>query len=347
VKNRDIILGPQGEPLELRYSDDQPRDKDGKFTTGGGGEWDNAKAVGAARVAAYEELAEEHDDIKYDRMREGESHGDPEKYYERLAKWQQGKLELLLKKCESKVKGENPTLKTASAVLKDSKEEMSKFNYSDATRGQDRALYLMHSFILSMGGHKRSLDFRFDPDQPREADGKFGSGGGASYDPAIPAPDLERWQAGEHQSMQAEATIAMKAGNAGKDPLLNAIRGERFDGMIYRGLSLDKDDPLLQLKGGGHEVIQLEPSSFSFDREIADEFSTQTQMEGEIPVVIVCGPWGNGIVIGDRGDPAYGPKGYDQKEVITAGHFRVYEAKNKIGPNGKYRYISLRQEGIF
>jgi hypothetical protein len=195
---------------------------------------------------------------------------------------------------------------------------------------------------------ERSL--RYSPDQPRDADGKFGEGSGTDkpvYDPTVPAPDLVRWQAGEHQTMQGDATSALKAGNAGKDPLLNAIRGERFEGMIYRGLSLDKGDPLLQLKGGGHEVIQLEPSSFSFDREIADEFSTQTQMDGQIPVVIACGPWGNGIVIGDRGDPAYGPKGYDQKEVVTAGHFRVHEAKNKIGPNGKYRYISLRQEGIF
>lgn len=30
-----VLLGPQGEPIEVRYSDDQPRDPDGKFASGG------------------------------------------------------------------------------------------------------------------------------------------------------------------------------------------------------------------------------------------------------------------------------------------------------------------------
>lgn len=200
---------------------------------------------------------------------------------------------------------------------------------------------------------ERSL--RYSPDQPRDPDGKFGSGMSSNeaknaYDPTVPAPNLERWQAGEHQTMQGDATIALKAGTPGKDPMLNAIRNETFDKYIYRGLALDKNDPLMAVKSG--DLIQLEPSSFSFDRGIAEEFSTQTLMDGQVPVILTVGPAGpggdpHGIVIGDRGDSAYGPSGYDQKEVVTAGHFRVAAAKNKRGPDGIYRLISLRQEGIF
>ncbi len=192
-------------------------------------------------------------------------------------------------------------------------------------------------------------ELRYSPDQPRDPDGKFGSGLGseadAKYDPSVAAPDLMKWQGGEHQTMQAESEIALKAGNGDKDPVINAIRHERFDGMIHRGLSVEKGDPLLSVKA--NDVIQIEPSSFSFDRGIADEFSTQTQMPGEVPVILTVGPWGNGIVVGDRGDPEYGPNGYDQKEVITGGHFRVATASNKRGPDGVYRLITMRQVGVF
>ena len=66
-------FGPQGEPIITRYSPDQERDSSGKWTTSGGGEWKHPKdGVSDTRKTAYKALAEEHDDIKFGKLREGD-----------------------------------------------------------------------------------------------------------------------------------------------------------------------------------------------------------------------------------------------------------------------------------
>jgi hypothetical protein len=209
-----------------------------------------------------------------------------------------------------------------------------------------------------------TADFATPPTSPARTTGRFGSGSGlsskeaeAAFDKTLKAPNLEKWQDGQHTDLQAFAEIALKEGHPETDPLLNAIRGETFNQYIYRGIAVDRNDPILSAKSG--DVIQLEPQSFSLDREIATEFtmlmmdpSANPTEDTPVRVVMSVGPAGpggdpHGIVIGERGSPDYGPNGYDQKEVITAGHFRVVEAKGKRDENGLYRFISLRQEGIF
>jgi hypothetical protein len=124
VKNRDIILGPQGEPLELRYSDDQPREANGEF---GSGQFVSGKST------------------------------DPDDPAPSDSK---------IKKDASEVK------KLFSAGVKT----------GDYTKDKPGFMKFLSHWYPNWHSdiHEKiaaAVGYRFDPDQPREANGEWGSGG--------------------------------------------------------------------------------------------------------------------------------------------------------------------------
>jgi hypothetical protein len=175
------FLGPQGE--EVRYSDDQPRDKDGKFASGGGAltnsdksAWTkdslitvyHGKALNAGTgkmhpdgfyVTADKSMAEKYfGDVYTVDVPAKELLPDPE---------QEGQADKSLSGLDS--------LKMGSAVAPDKyyeklvKEGTKSKTYNSGRLGR-----------VTIPDDERSLEQRYSEDQPRDDHGRFASGGGES-----------------------------------------------------------------------------------------------------------------------------------------------------------------------
>ena len=203
-------------------------------------------------------------------------------------------------------------------------------------------------------------ELRYNPDQPRDSHGRFGTGD-ASYDKNNEdlKQTIEAWQdsdspaEGLHpddefissykQTCNDAAAAAKAGGQAAKDdPIVNGIRNEEFAGTIYRGLTINKTDEMAHWKE--RQTVQLMPTSFSKSQAIAEDFAIRDigqpgGMPKEIPVIIHLTGGGAGIELGTRGNASFAA----EKEVISGGKFKVVG----ILPYGGIYHITLKQTGVF
>jgi len=205
----------------------------------------------------------------------------------------------------------------------------------------------------------------FDPDQPRDEQGEWTSGGGSAglrttagpggrtairvADPALPIsrtaklkaklePQITAWTEGKHREIAAEAEAALVSGKPERSPILMGIRIQNGTGPAYRGLQLKPDDPLMQARAG--QTLELMPQSFSHEEKVAHSFALD-EKAGHLPVILhVTGAEKgriHGVHVGAHG--VYS----DEAEIITGGRFRVSGVEIK----GRIRFVTLVQTGVF
>lgn len=181
---------------------------------------------------------------------------------------------------------------------------------------------------------------RYSPDQPRDDHGRFGEGA-TDFAKADDARKLEitihAWQDEDTSTRTIhEAQIAAKASDA-KNPIVQGIRSEKFDTVIFRGLTVEKTDEIAKWEVG--QTVQILPSSFSRSEHVAELYADGNS-DKPIKVLLRINGGGNGIVVGDRSLTEY----EQEKEVITGGHFKV----TGMGRNSEDIFIiKLKQTGVF
>ncbi len=190
----------------------------------------------------------------------------------------------------------------------------------------------------------RPASEEYSDDQPRDDQGQWsevGSAGGAASSGAGAgyASALESWTAStaRARAMREEAGRAITEGSPETSPLVMGIRESTVHQPVYRGVYLPENSRSFSLEAGGE--IQLLPSSFSLDEDVADSFAHAGS--GTPLILEVHGSPKDplhGIDVGKaRGNPG-------EREVISGGKFRVEKvAKNYDGS----RRLVLRQVGVF
>lgn len=162
---------------------------------------------------------------------------------------------------------------------------------------------------------------------------------------------LQTWATGTtgFDGLQVNAELDVMEGRADKNEIVTAIRKRQInEDVIYRGIhtkQFNEDSPHLKWKEG--ETVQLFPQSFSKDDEVAKDFALKGDRSENAIVFVI--KKGNEKIHGV--DISAHPSGLSvEKEVITAGHFRVdkYEKKAPAWSGSKtIHYFYLTQIGVF
>lgn len=136
----------------------------------------------------------------------------------------------------------------------------------------------------------------------------------------------------------ADATGAWAA-----NALVNGIRtGETSTGTMYRGISLQGDDPILHLKVGDEFQLPA-PQSFSGNMGVARSFSIGKQ-QGDTHVLFAV-PKLTGLNVA-KINPASEAEGFAEDEFLTNGKFKVTGVEELKGYGGnRFHEIEIEQEG--
>jgi len=186
--------------------------------------------------------------------------------------------------------------------------------------------------------------WRYSPDQPRDPDGKFGSGSGGLE------AALKDWRGSvDLEDKRADIDAAIKSSDPASNVIVAGVRAETFEGSVYRGVRVDTEDGAwnepLQWKEG--DDIQLSPCSFSTDKSVADAFSKGQIVsnvdaspldKSERSVVIEIEHGGNGISL-----IAHNSSDKEETEVISGGRYHVA----KVETDGQSVHVTLHQTGVF
>ena len=182
---RSVLLGPQGEPIELRFNDDQPRDPDGKFASGTGGfTTDGTKVEGDVKTTTYTKENQPASNKQKIRMREllkrGYNHMEAAEMLG-LVYTPTGKL---VQKHHSVVVIHDTKANTVTVKHLDAKGDLLVQQTHDSvgaarkelqTQGIDHKFYAIRT--VEFGPQGEPIELRFNDDQPRDPDGKFASDG--------------------------------------------------------------------------------------------------------------------------------------------------------------------------
>jgi hypothetical protein len=196
---------------------------------------------------------------------------------------------------------------------------------------------------------QRWQEFRgFNPDQPRDPDGKFASGSGAS---AKKDPLAEYTSKFHFDIARSTARQDIENGRADQNPLLQGIREQTVNKPLYRGLQVfngtvlnnNPNNPtfLLQqlVKTPVGSEFQIPPSSFTTAKSVATSYAGRFgSSERWTPTVLAVERGANGITLSK-----YLPDAGGEREVISGGFFKVLS--HTYSSDGTHT-IFLRQTGV-
>jgi hypothetical protein len=304
---RDIILGPQGEPLELRYSEDQPRDDLGRFgsandlsgeeqtaalarlsTLSADKQSDYAKAYNQDAVK-LESLGMVNDGWAYTQHPASDING------ERYSKLGDVPLSGIGFSASAQDATSVAGLKAYIARQPDPK----KNGWPEVARTPDgkyhiisghtrlgavmlsgRATARARVYQYSQDGKwiRQKPSLRYSPDQPREDNGRFGSGSGMSKEDAATIQD---WGYDKTQYGGLNKSAAF-------GELLDRVP-DRFTGKVVRGTTMTELQ-VAQLKESKTLTLDQHTSATANENEdlahIAAVESTSGRPGGNVPVVL-------------------------------------------------------------
>lgn len=164
----------------------------------------------------------------------------------------------------------------------------------------------------------------------------------------------ETWSGDDLPGLMSDAEKSISKGSPEESPLIRAIQNETIEENIYRGLMLEEDDPILQLKPGNE--FDISPSSFSTNLLVAREYSRMEEKDSKA-VLLAVHSTGEGQMHGIKlGGKVPGVEEEGLGEVLSGGRFRVVGVKDskklktisliQIGTWKKPRKESLREFGV-
>jgi len=236
VLDLDELRQDKGERSEVRYSEDQPRDPDGKFASGGGetkvldqpAPEDNKEYKGESKAPNGKEghfsaekggllfhgtgrtlpggkfkAGETYTAVEYNETHafaKGEipgAGGGPHPWVV-LAEAKPGKTLDVNAAFSDMIENGDPATDEPK-IFSDARAAGARYvtfdHPSSVGEGTFKAIVSLYpdKDLKSTGGYSLRSELRFDPDQPRDPDGKFASG---EYNPAEPTDDMSIWKDG-------------------------------------------------------------------------------------------------------------------------------------------------------
>jgi hypothetical protein len=335
-------LGPQCEPL-WRYSEDQPRDPNGEFASGGGGGDTGRWSVSDEHAEFNETNKSRLESGEYKIMKVPASKVSVDSTYP-------DGVSLYAEQMKGGEKFPMPVGRSNDGG-KTFWSPNGNHRIAAAKSLGDEHIYLM---VKKSDLSDRSSRFseRYSPDQSRDPDGKFASGSGVTADSKM-HEHVKSWvESSEYYASKMDVDI--RAGN--QNDFVDAIRAGHVNDTLHRGLFTDgsngeKSDPANWVKGN---EVQLMPSSFSTKESTAHEFSTgerqglPTDAEGYHQIMIHI----EGGTTGLRVDEHMTSQDYkdlnmpQQQEVIVMGKYQVQSVSYSRPRIGNSRIdIRLKQTG--
>ena len=357
--DEDYGLTPEEEP-EKGYNQDQPRDEGGQWTDGGGSSGSESDAEPAASEGpGYADLdhgtstvkTQPSGQIKLKAPKNAAEATAQLKAMNRIMEIAERDYNAGQKLPENTKERVHSTMRLAHA-----KQQLARamgYARRHVPKGDDDLKALIAELIEKWGVQPADPDGEepvlnsdeektFDPSQPRNPDGTWGSGGGTAAD--------SEWKTGL-SAEQNDAVSGWVTGGQSMEEIRAHERGEKqsaageafmaaldaapvAEGIVHRGIGgLDEED--LQALTTTGEEIEIEHSmSFSGKQSIADTFAHKKTYDGESFVVLTMKAGGSPLAKDISAANRYG-----EKEVVLRRGARIkVENAEAIELDGKSGY---------